>query len=108
MKVLEEEVHEIYSQQHRVGATDSSEQGEVDAVPARYTRKAVQKPQQHDEIWRAQAADCAASQTTSVHTLGQLALKYGLGTQYDPFTTAPGFTDEISDVETTEEVPHRM
>lgn len=49
----------------------------------------ARKPEQHDKFWQAQAAECVlSSQSQCSQTLGALAVKYGLGTKYDPFATS--------------------
>ena len=42
-------------------------------------------PAEHDTFWQAQALECVASAKLCDQTLGALAMKYGLGTTYDPF-----------------------
>jgi hypothetical protein len=55
----------------------------------RYTDRPVQvltcQPEQYHTFWQAQAAECVASSRMCDQALGALALKYGLGTKYDPF-----------------------
>lgn len=57
-------------------------------VSSRYMRPYVRKPEEHDGFWHAQTAECIASPKAKDQTLGSLASKYGLGTQYDPFRSS--------------------
>ena len=51
----------------------------------RYTHLPVPKPAKHDTFWQAEASESVASARLCDQALGALALKYGLGTKYDPF-----------------------
>ena len=88
-KALEKEPGHSVLQFDRVHACEAvGSQEQSCEVFSRYVRPCVNKPDQHDGFWNAQATEWLASSKTSDQSLGALALKYGLGTQYDPFESS--------------------